>query len=135
MTNIKSHTTDMIPKRLKFARRPDLTPELRLAIAYSALEALQNSNWGKITELSGYFMISRTFVYMSASLLATAGVIIFGATPAIAPVTNRWLPFAYMLALRMEGRSGIEAISTLMKRFDVSFSSVGAVSQYLNCVG
>jgi len=125
----------MIHKGLKFARRTDLTPEIRLAIAYSALEAQKTGKWGKITELARHFMISRTFVYMLASFLATASVIIFSATPAIASVTNQWLPFAYMLALRMEGRCSIEAISTLMKRFDVSFSSVGSVSQYLNYFG
>ena len=47
MTNIKSHTSDMISKGLKFTRRPDLTPELRLDIAYSAPEAQQNGKWGK----------------------------------------------------------------------------------------
>jgi hypothetical protein len=45
------------------------------------------------------------------------------------------LAFAYMLALRMEGRCSIEAISTLMKRFDAPLSSVGSVSQYLNYFG
>jgi len=135
MLNINHNSLNMIPKGLKFARRPDLTPELRLAIAYSALEALQNRKWGKITELARYYMVSRTFVYMLASLLAAASVIVFSATPAIAHVTNHLLPFAYMLALRMEGRCSIEAISALMKRFDVSFSSVGTVSQYLKYFG
>ncbi len=128
MPNINHNSLNMIHKGLKFARRTDLTPEIRLAIAYSALEAQKTGKWGKITELARHFMISRTFVYMLASFLATASVIIFSATPAIASVTNQWLPFAYMLALRMEGRCSIEAISTLMKRFDVSFSSVGSVS-------
>ena len=135
MPNINHNSLNIIPKGLKFARRADLTPEIRLAIAYSALEAQKTGKWGEITELARQFMISRTFVYMLASFLATASVVIFSATPAIAPVTNHWLPFAYMLALRMEGRCSIEAISALMKRFDVSFSSVGAVSQYLNCFG
>ncbi len=64
MPDINHNLLNMIPKRLKFARRPDLTPELRLAIAYSALEAQKNGKWGEITELSRNFMISRTFVYM-----------------------------------------------------------------------
>jgi len=42
-------------------------------------------------------MISRTFVYISASLLATAGMIIFGATQAIAPATNNQLPLPVFL--------------------------------------
>ena len=89
----------------------------------------------KDAELSKHFMISRTFVYMLASFLAAASVIIFSATPAIAPVTNHLLPFVYMLALRLEGRCSIEAISAIMKRFDASFSSVGSVSKYLHYFG
>jgi len=118
----------MISKGPKFTRRPDLTPEIRLSIAYLAIEAQQNGKWGKITELAGTYMISRTFVYMSASFLAAASLIIFSATPAIAPVNSLLLPFIYMLTLRMEGRCSVEAISAIMKRFDVSFSSVGSVS-------
>ena len=125
----------MISKGPKFTRRPDLTPEIRLSIAYLAIEAQQNGKWGKITELAGTYMISRTFVYMSASFLAAASLIIFSATPAIAPVNSLLLPFIYMLTLRMEGRCSVEAISAIMKRFDVSFSSVGSVSQYLNYFG
>ena len=77
MVNINNHALNMISKGPKFTRRTDLTPEIRLAIAYSALEAQQNGKWGTITELSRHFMISRTFVYMSASLLAATSVIIF----------------------------------------------------------
>ena len=124
MPDINNNSSNMIPKGLKFARRADLTPEIRLAIAYSALEAQKGGKWGEITELARHFMISRTFVYMLASFLAAASAVIFSATPAIAPVTHHWLPFAYMLALRMEGRCSIEAISTLMKRFNVSASFI-----------
>ena len=136
MPTINDHDINMISGGRKFIRRTDLTPEMRLNIAYLALEAQRTGKWGKITESAINFMISRTFVYMSASFSATVSVIIFSTTPAIASVTNQWPPpFAYMPALRMEGRCGIEAISTLMKRFDLSFSSVGSVSQYLNYFG
>ncbi len=128
MPNINNDALNMIPKGHKFTRRPDLTPEIRLNIAYLALEAQQNGKWGKITELARYFIISRTFVYMLASLLATASTIIFSATSAVAPVNHYLMPFVYMLTLRMEGRCSIEAISTIMKRFDAPFSSVGSVS-------
>ena len=128
MANINNHALNMISKGPKFTRRSDLTPEIRLAIAYSAIEAQQNGKWGKITELARTYMISRTFVYMLASFLAVASLVIFSATPAIAPVNSHLPPFIYMLALRMEGRCSIEAISAIMKRFDLSFSYVGSVS-------
>jgi len=119
----------------KFTGRPDLTPEIRPDIACSAPEAQQNGRRGEITESAGHFMISRTFVYMPASFLTAASVIIFSATPAVAPVTGHLLPFVCMLTLRMEGRCGAEAISAIMKRFDVPLSSVSSVSQYLKFFG
>ncbi len=128
MPNINDHAFNMIPKGPKFTRRADLSPEIRLAIAHSALEAQKAGKWGEITKLARQFKISRTFVYIPASLLATTSVIIFGATPVIATATNHLQPFVYMLTLRMEGRCSIEAISVIMKRFDVSFSSVGSIS-------
>ena len=135
MESVQNHESNMISGGQKFVRRKDLNPEIRLHIAYLALDAQRNGKWGKITELARSFIISRTFVYMLASLLATASVAIFSATATIAPATNCWLPFVYMLTLRMEGRCGIEAISCMMKRFDIPFSSVGSVSQYLYYFG
>lgn len=135
MVTINNHDLNMISRGQKFIRRTDLTPEIRLNIAYLALEAQRTGQWGKITELSGNYMISRTFVYMLASLLATASVIIFSAIPVTAPFTNNLFPFVYMLTLRMEGRCSVEAISAIMKRFDISYSSIGSVSKYLNYFG
>ena len=42
---------------------------------------------------------------------------------------------ATILAQRFEGKSSIDAISTLMKRSFLPFSSVGYISQYLSRVG
>jgi len=40
-----------------------------------------------------------------------------------------------MLAFRLEGRCSIDATSTLMKRFNLSYSSVGTISQTLSKIG
>jgi len=42
---------------------------------------------------------------------------------------------AHILAHRFEGKSSIDATSTLMKRFDIPYSSTGYISQYLSHVG
>jgi len=42
---------------------------------------------------------------------------------------------AHILANKFEGKSSIDAISTLMKRFNIPFSSMGYISQYLSYVG
>ena len=64
----EQHIFNMKPNGNKFLRRHDLTPSIRLYIAATALMAQVNGTWGKLTEISQQFMISRTFVYM---LIAT----------------------------------------------------------------
>ena len=118
-----------------FIRRSDLTPQIRLYIAFTALMARINSTWGEITKLSRQFLISRTFVYILSSILDESSEIIFGDNHFNPPVVEQRLPYYYMLSLRLEGRCSIGAISTIMKRFGIQLSSVGSLSQNLNYFG
>lgn len=118
----------------KFIRRSDLTPSIRLFIAFTALTAKTIGKWGQITELSRQFMISRMFVYMLANTLQEKSSYIFGETVS-QPVVSCDLPYRYILSLRLEGRCSIEAIATIMKRFDVPNGSVGSISQLLKRFG
>jgi hypothetical protein len=68
-TTERSFNSLLAENRPSFLRRTDLTPYLRLYIAYTALMANILNSWGTITELSRQFQISRTFVYMLASKL------------------------------------------------------------------
>ncbi len=97
--------------------------------------AQKEALWGKMTELSREFMVSRTFIYMLASVLAETSLLIFGGVLSNITVADKWLHFVWMLSLRLEGRCSIEAISTIMKRFDISYASVGSISQYLTYFG
>jgi hypothetical protein len=97
--------------------------------------AQQYKCWGMITELSEQYSVSRTFIYMQASKLQQTSAVIFGdynfPTNAIAAK----LAFSHMLSLRMEGRCSIDAVSTIMKRFDIKTASAGSISQYLTYFG
>ena len=119
----------------KFVRRTDLTPLIRLNIAFMTLMAMKTKAWGTITNFSRQYMISRTFIYMLASTLEETSPIIFGSMECRSHITDTKLPYYYMLSLRLEGRSSIEAISTIMKRFGIDKSSVGSISQNLNNIG
>ena len=119
----------------KFMRRLDLTPQIRLFIALTALTAKLNSSWGKITQLSKQFLISRTFVYILSSTLEESTASLFENNLCAPPVLEQRLPYYYLLSLRLEGRCSIEAISTIMKRFGVQNSSVGFLSEKLNYFG
>jgi len=118
----------------KFVRRDDLTSSIRLYIAFMALTAKATNAWGKVTELSRQFMISRTFVYMLANALHETSSVVFGNKPSQLAV-NEILPYQYILSLRLEGKCSIEAISKIMKRFGIPNASVGSISQYLQGVG
>ena len=83
---INQITPNMNLQHNNFIRRTDLTPEIRLYIACTALMAQVNSTWGKLTELSRQFMISRTFVYILIAMLEESSWVIYGdnhVTPAI----------------------------------------------------
>jgi len=130
----KNQKPNMIPRGNKFVRRHDLTASLRLYIAFMALTARAMGTWGKITELSRQFMISRMFVYMLANTLHETSLTVFGDNIS-KPAIVEELPYHYMLSLRLEGRCSIETISTIMKRFDIPNASTGSISQYLQHVG
>jgi hypothetical protein len=119
----------------KFLRRTDLTALTRLNIAFQALMAMEFNLWGKITALSHQYQISRMFVYMLASTLKQTTPLIFGNIRFQNMVVEKRLPYEYMLSLRLEGRCSIEAISIMMKRFDIDISSTGSISKYLSYFG
>ena len=134
LTENKTQISNMIPRGNKFVRRHDLTPSIRLYIAFMTLTAKATGAWGKVTELSREFMISRMFVYMLANTLYETSFIVFGDNAAKPSITEQ-MPYRYILSLRLEGKSSIEAISTIMKRFEIPNASTGSISQYLQLVG
>jgi hypothetical protein len=130
----KGLRTDTIAEGAKFIRRTDLTPSIRLYIAYTALMARSSGIWGAVSELSRRFMISRMFIYTLSCTLERHSQILFGdnrlTPPAIEEKLQR-LPYQYIVSLRLEGQCSIGAISTIMKRFDIDLSSVGSISRIL----
>ena len=116
-------------------RLHNLTPAIRLYIAATALIAQTNKTWGKITELSRQFMISRMFVYMLLFSLKETGAIMFGHNQSTPAVSDQRLPYYYMLSLRLEGRCSLGSISTIMKRFGIKQSSIGSISEKLTYFG
>jgi len=121
-------------ERKKFIRRPDLSLPIRLYIAFMALQYKGNL-WGKITELARQFMISRVFVYILARSLEESLPAIFGEAGLNEYITEKKQSYQYILSLRLEGRCSIQAISTIMKRFDIDYSSTGYISQILGRIG
>jgi len=119
----------------QFIRRSDLTPFIRLHIAFTALLAQRENTWGTVTQLARQYLISRTFVYMLAVTLEQTSQFVFGEQVSPAVAREERLPYQYMVSLRLEGRCSIGAISTIMKRFAVDNSSVGKISQTLHDIG
>jgi len=120
----------------KFTRRKDLSTEIRLAIATTALYAMLNSARGTITQLAKDNHISRTFIYSLVSRLKEAGKSLFGEPSSTSSCPSpREHAIEAILSLRLEGTSSLGAISTIMERFDFKLSCVGSISQILSRIG
>ena len=121
----------------KFVRRADLSPIIRFSIGVTALLAQQQHQWGVITRLAREYVISRTFVYMLAFQVAQAGEVLFGA-PRVdeqQAAAGARMPYASLLSLRLEGGCSLNAISMIMERFGLPWSSVGKLSETLRAIG
>jgi hypothetical protein len=119
-----------------FTRRTDLSNDIRLLIGTNALHAMLNRVWGTITHLADEYGISRTFIYSLANSIKKIGQFLFKEATVTSPASSlREHAIQTMLSLRLEGRSSIGAISTMMNRFDCDLSSTGSISQTLSQIG
>ena len=116
----------------RFIRRHDLSPALRLIIAYTGW---MSGQWGAITQISQQYLISRTFVYMLMNDLEAAKFLFFGEPIFHEQTLSKRECYEHILSLRLEGKCGIEAISTIMNRWGIPNNSVGFISQALNNIG
>ena len=119
----------------KFIRRNDLTDSIRLMIVYNAYRAQILGNWGIITGLAKEYQVSRTFIYSLLSHFKEAIPLLFSDKNKENRSHTKKHICSILLALRLEGRCSIDATSTLMKRFNLSYSSMGTVSQTLSRIG
>lgn len=139
---IQNFTTPQLPDLLDgifapntFLRRPDLTPKHRLKIAY---ETLFPPYRGAVTQLAADFAISRTFAYELAAELKAVTDYIFGDRSEQTEKQRKKLrrqAVAAILSLRMEGKSSIGGISTVMTRFFGHHKSTGFASEVLGHIG
>lgn len=122
---------------LKFMRRPDITPAMRL---YIGGVALFNSSEAKIQELMQSYNISRSFVYNLRKQLLMYGWFIFAqgdlsSEIAASAMEEELHLLRSILTLRLEGRCSITSISLLLKREGLKGSSVGYISEVLKELG
>ncbi len=115
-----------------FVRRQDIPIELRMRIASIALYF---SVHGTISRLSDKYKISRQFIYGLRDELSSYTESIFGVCKKEASEVDKQSILRWLLSLRLEGKSSIEGISSIMKRFNLPFNSVGFISQELTRIG
>lgn len=116
----------------RFYRRLDLSPDVRMRIASIALYF---SAYGTIQGLSDKYSISRQFIYDLRDALCFSTESIFGLSKKTAAQLDKTSILAWLLSLRLEGKSSIEGISLILKRFDLPYNSVGFISQELTRIG
>lgn len=119
----------------KFIRLPKLTPNIRLDIAYIAYEAQERKEYGVITALAEMYSISRPFIYELSNRLKEAISLIFAPSQAIEKLSKQEI-IEKIISQRMEGKTAIEGISTILRREGIErYSSTGFISQSLSAIG
>lgn len=125
----ESNSLGLFPKYL---RRPDLDGLTRLSIG---LLANSDAPYGTIVQLAESYKISRQFVYYLRDQV-TAFCSLFSSYYAKKGLlTERRESLAFILEQRLIGKSSIGAISELMKRRGLSYSSTGFISSVLGAIG
>ena len=115
-----------------FARREELTVELRMRIASIALFF---SVHGTISRLSDKYSISRQFIYDLRRDFKSYGESVLGSGKQSNEDSEKLNSLSLILSLRLEGKSPIEGISQILKRFNIPYNSVGFISQELQRIG
>jgi hypothetical protein len=115
-----------------FSRREDLTIEVRMRIASIALLF---SVHGTISRLSDKYSISRQFIYDLRRDFKNYGESVFLSGIDRGDISEKMQSISWILSLRMEGKSSIEGISQILKRFNIRYNSVGFISQELQRIG
>jgi hypothetical protein len=105
-----------------------------MSIAYRAIEAKIDREWGVITALSKYYEISRTFVYMLRDRLISLTPHIFFPNQKTKADTKKEITET-ILSYRLEGGMSIGSISTVMKRQELDYSGASTISQSLSAIG
>lgn len=112
---------------MKFLRRPDLDPKMRLNMALAMLER-NSSDWGIVTELAEKYNVSREFLYDNVRrILASLQVEIPPETTGLSQDEFTKL----ILCLRLCCHSSLAGIRQLCKEMGWTGGSTGRVSQLL----
>ena len=118
---------------MKFQRRSDLTPEIRIQITLEAI--LSAGRYGARSHLACQYQISRTLLYhwIASTMLVLQELF---STVDIVPTDNRLTENEVILLLRLEGRASIQSISDILIGLGYEKNnSVGTVSQRLTAIG
>ena len=115
-----------------FQRRADLTFQTRFLIAY--IVSCQKKR-GVVTQLSGKYKVSRTFIYQLRDIFSIAVENNCQYSQDIDKQDEKRSSLNIILSLRFEGKCGIEGISSVMQRLGLPFHSVGFISQALSEIG
>ncbi len=123
------------PKSYKFLRRQDISPSLRLSLAVSVLFGAYH---GQVTQLSGQYSVSRSFLYGLKDVLMQhlAGLFEGPAVQDFCAKSCRVQAWAKILQLRLVGKCSLSSISQLLSLEELALpDSVCFISEFLTTLG
>ena len=117
---------------MKFTRRPDLDPQVRIHIVMLAW--LHQGVYGKMTEIANYYRISRTFLYQLLLMANLQLETLFSDEKLLFQKDHRHVEHLIFL-LRLEGHCSLLSIAAILKALDYHPNSVGYLSQVFHSAG
>ena len=117
---------------MKFTRRPDLAPQIRIDIVMLAW--LHQGVYGKMTAIAQYYQISRTFLYHLLFMAHLQLETLFSDEQLLFQKDHRHLDHLLLLR-RLEGKCSLLSIAAIVKALEYHPNSVGYISQCFHSAG
>ena len=114
---------------MKFTRRPDLAPQIRIHIVMLAW--LHRGVYGKMTAIAKSYQISRTFLYHLLFMANLQLETLFSEEKLLLQKDHRHVE-QLLLLLRLEGNCSLLRIASILKALEYYPNSVGYLSQFFH---
>lgn len=134
-TQKEEESSSLKTQELKFVRRPDITPGLRLDLSIAGLGPAYRD--GTIAELCTKYKVSHEFIYSLSRILRAEQKTLFGVNDLSPPSDLEKLlgSMRFFLEAKLETQGSLYGLSNLAGSWGIKYHSINFISQSLEVAG
>ncbi len=134
-TQKKEESSSLKTQELKFVRRTDITPALRLDLSIAGLGPAYRA--GTIAELCAKYKVSHEFIYSLSRILRAEQKALFGVDDLSKPsgLEEVLRSMRFFLEAKLETQGGLYGLSNLAGSWGIKYHSINFISQSLEVAG